>query len=132
MEQIISFLPNWLSITLMVLILIAFVWAFVFFFVRKPLYYKYNNDNFYDIHWKWFWKKDKITELFCFCPTCDESLVYDDSSCNNSSHNKQTKFICEKCHFSGSISGGNISYSLNIVEREINRKVRLNEFELSH
>lgn len=132
MNNVLETIPPWLIITLAIVFIIGALTLFVSIFVKKPAYHRYVSDNIYNIKWKWFWKKEKITELFCFCPTCDESLVYDDSSCNNSSHNKQTKFICEKCHFSSAINGGNISYSLDIVEREIHRKVRLNEFKIEH
>lgn len=125
--NIVTFMPNWAFITLIIFIIIVLLYLFVKYFVKKPEYVYYIEDILYDIKWKWSWKNDKVNKLYCFCPKCDKSLVYDDSS--SSTDNKTTKFICEECHFAGSIPGGNISHSLNMVEREINRKVRLDIYE---
>lgn len=125
--NIVTFMPNWAFITLIILITIVLLYLFVMYFVKKPQYVYYIEDTLYDMKWKWSWKNDKVNKLYCFCPKCDKSLVYDDSS--SSTNNKTTKFICEECTFAGSIPGGDISHSLNMVEREINRKVRLDTYE---
>lgn len=128
--SIVSFMPDWAFVTLSIIFLAALLYLFIKIFIIKPAFFYYIEDNLYKIKWKWRWKKDKIIELYCFCPKCEDRLVYDDTSCKDSySLNKETKFICEKCHFSSSLSGGDISYSLNIIEREINRKVRLDIYE---
>jgi len=127
---IVSFMPNWAFITICIVFTLVLLFLILKIFFLKPAYFYYVEDTFYKITWKWRWKKSAVVELYCFCPKCDEKLVYDDTSCNDRfSLNKETKFICEKCHLSSSLSGGNISYSLNIIEREINRKVRLNIYE---
>lgn len=129
-HNIISLMPDWAFITLLVLFGLFFIYLIFRFFFKKPEYVIYIEDIFYNVKWKWSWKKDKVTNLFCFCPKCEESLVYDDTSCKERfSLNKETKFICQKCNYSSSLGGGDISHSLNIIEREINRKVRLNIYE---
>jgi predicted RNA-binding Zn-ribbon protein involved in translation (DUF1610 family) len=69
--------------------------------------------------------------VWCFCPRCDATLVYDDSSCRSlySDVNK-TDFICENCgrNIVASISGGKIDYATGALEREISRRIRAGEY----
>ena len=95
---------------------------------------KYTEDSIYGAKWKWKWQKNQITNLQCYCPNCDSVLVYDDTS----SHTRytdvsKTDFICESCtsQLITSIHGGNKNYAFNAVKREIERRIRINEYKLN-
>ncbi|NQY52438.1 MAG: hypothetical protein HRT42_02590 [Campylobacteraceae bacterium] len=129
-HNIISLMPDWAFLTVSGLFALVLIFLIIRIFFTKPKHYSYIEDDLYNVIWKWTWKKEKIRNLYCFCPKCEESLVYDDTSCKERfALHKETKFICEKCHYSSSLGGGDISHSLKIIEREINRKVRLNIYE---
>lgn len=84
---------------------------------------KYTEDTFYDVKWKWTWYKDKIVNLQCFCPSCNEELYYDDTTSNFILTVSKVDFICEKCHkVVGSIPNENKNiHSAMIINREIQR-----------
>ena len=95
-----------------------------------PEFMKYTEDFIHTAKWRWSWDNNRISDLWCFCPVCDAQLVpvelFD-----------ETQFICEQCtpEWSGypydsnwkvvaKIRGGNMHYSLGVVEREILRRIR--------
>ena len=107
----------WASVAVLLIIIVA---IYFIFFANKADYHTYTDDTLYDVHWRWEWKKDKIFNLSCYCPECDEKLVYEDDPILH-----KTYFLCEKCHCQKAVIGGGESrYALGIVEREILRKVR--------
>lgn len=98
----------------------------------KPEHFSYMEDSVYGAKWRWKWVKDEISDIQCYCPKCDAVLVYDDRS----SHTKytdvsKTDFICQNCksHLITSIHGGNKNYAVNAVKREIERRIRTNEYK---
>lgn len=98
----------------------------------KKDFHSYTEDVIHGAVWRWRWTSNNISGLWCFCPRCEATLVYDDSTCRNYLANtSRTDFICENCNNSviASISGGNKSYALGAIEREIDRKIRTKEFE---
>lgn len=97
----------------------------------KKDFHSYTEDLIYGAVWRWGWTSDRIFNLWCFCPRCDATLVYDDSSCRNYLVNvSRTDFICENCGHSviASITGGNKAYAVSAIEREIHRKIRTGEY----
>lgn len=88
----------------------------------------YTTDYLYGAKWRWKWQGHDVQNLWCFCPSCDSELVYDDSSCRDvlRMSEPRTEFICEHCghNLVASIKGGNKSYALSAVQREIRRKLR--------
>jgi len=99
---------------------------------EEPEFKSYVEDFMHGAKWRWSWIGNQISDVWCFCPSCDATLVYDDSSCRNlySDVNK-TDFICENCSRSvvASISGGNKDYATGAVEREISRRIRTDEYK---
>ena len=97
-----------------------------------PAFASYVEDHIFGAKWRWSWVAGEVSNLWCFCPRCDSELVYDDSSCNSFSSTapSKTDFICEHCHCEkvATILGGNKSYALSAVQREIRRRVRTNEY----
>lgn len=113
-----------LIISISVIGLMGIVFLIINKLVKKPDYFYYTQDKLYGAIWKWYWKKDQITDLWCHCPSCDENLVYENDDILN-----KTYFLCPTCDKEvGAIGGGDNNNALSIVEREIKRKVRLNEF----
>lgn len=98
----------------------------------KPQHYSYIEDSMYGAKWRWQWISGQINNTWCYCPTCDATLVYDDSSCRNYLiTTKKTDFICENCSNSivASINGGNKDYVIGAIEREIDRRIRTGEYK---
>lgn len=97
---------------------------------KKPEYYGYIEDVIYNTKWRWKWANNQISSLWCYCPHCEATLVYDDSSCRNYLNDNRTNFICERCNdIVTSISGGNLQYATSAVEREIDRRIRTEEYK---
>ena len=98
----------------------------------KPEHISYVEDIIYDAKWRWKWTKDEVSDIQCYCPKCDAMLIYDDRS----SHTRytdvsKTDFICQNCdsQLVASIHGGNKNYALSAVKREIERRIRTNEYK---
>ncbi|MCH4813659.1 hypothetical protein [Vreelandella neptunia] len=119
-------------ITVMALIGLVTVLLFLREILGKKDFHSYTEDVIHGAVWRWRWTYNNISGLWCFCPRCEATLVYDDSTCRNYLANtSRTDFICENCNNSviASINGGNKSYALGAIEREIDRKIRTKEFE---
>lgn len=86
---------------------------------------KYIEDTFYNIKWNWKWNKDDIANLECFCPTCGESLYYDDTTSKFTLEVSKIDFICDKCQkVMGSIANENNKLnSSQLVKKEIQRLI---------
>ena len=99
---------------------------------EEPEFKSYIEDFIHGAKWRWSWVGNQISNVWCFCPRCDATLVYDDRSCRSlySDVNK-TDFICENCGHSvvTSITGGNKDYAISAIRREIERRVRTGEYK---
>lgn len=100
---------------------------------EEPEWKTYIEDRMYGSIWRWYWAGDSIQDLWCFCPGCDATLVYDDSSCRFGSLTEpKTDFICENCRGGtkvSSIKGGSKYYAVGVIEREIQRRIRTGEYK---
>lgn len=125
-------LPLWIWIIIFILALIGLINIYMANRGEKevPKYYSYTEDNFYGAIWRWEWTGNKVYELWCYCPNCDATLVYDDSSSRSLYDDSKTNFICENCNHSikATIPGGNKSYALSAIKREIDRRIRTNTY----
>lgn len=125
----------------------GFIWIFIIIFVIIGIFSTYNtfkgknNDEFSEYtedmiknaKWRWEWNRNEVSNLWCFCPQCDATLVYNDSSCTDFYTDKNnTLFICENCNnkIVSDIDGGNKSYALGFVRREIDRRIRTGEYKV--
>jgi hypothetical protein len=98
----------------------------------KPEYTSYVEDVIYGAKWRWQWLGQRLSNLWCYCPRCDATLVYDDSSCRSIySDIRKTDFICENCgsRVVATINGGNKDYAISAAEREILRRIRTGEYK---
>ena len=140
MDSLISFFNSygigerevvWILIGLFILFFVLLLFLYI---LLIPKYRKYTKDRFYDVEWRWKWKKDKVISLWCYCPKCGSELLCDDENCKNSHNLKEkiTFFICQKCNESeqGRVVGGDRSFALKMVEREIAKKVSNKTFQV--
>lgn len=115
---------------------LAIVVFLLFLLVKllEPKYRLYKQDTFYNLIWKWKWKKNEVIDLWCYCPTCKSMLYVDDENCKTTSNlgEKITFFICQECGESekGRIRGGDRRYALQVIKRAIMQKVRENSFDI--
>ena len=125
-------LPGWSWFIIFVFAAIGFFNIIVSFRGKseQPDHESYVEDFIFELKWRWRWVNDRITDLWCFCPTCDATLVYNDSSCRDLySQVNKTDFICENCNHRviATIPGGAKNYAISAVEREIDRRIRTGE-----
>lgn len=126
--------PVWLLLIISILALISIFKFFIYLQNRSKIeYLKYIEDIIYSAKWRWKWSKGKIVDLQCYCPTCDSILVYDDTTHMKPTELLKTEFICENCNSQivSTIHGGNKNYAINAVKREIERRVRTQEYKTS-
>lgn len=127
-------LPGWAWLLIFIFALIGLI--NIYLAVKgeseEPEFKSYVEDFMHGAKWRWSWIGNQISNVWCFCPRCDATLVYDDSSCSSlySDVNK-TDFICENCsrNVVASINGGNKDYATGAVEREISRRIRTGEYK---
>lgn len=130
-------LSGWVLL-LLVFLSIPSIIRLVFLLIRKNEeevdFRSYTADMMYGVKWRWSWVGDTLSNLWCYCPSCDATLVYDDSSCHQNIYftdERKTDFICENCNNSiiASVSGGDKRYTLGAAEREILRRIRTGEYK---
>ena len=46
---------------------------------KGPLFRNYTEDMLDGVRWRWRWTGNRTADLWCFCPTCDAQLVYNES-----------------------------------------------------
>ncbi len=99
---------------------------------EEPEFKSYIEDSIHGAKWRWTWVGNQISNVWCYCPRCDATLVYDDSSCRSYySDTKKTDFICENCGHNvvASMVGGNKEYATSAIKREIDRRIRTSEYK---
>lgn len=126
-------LPIWVLLIISILAIITIVRVLLLFTnSSKEEYTKYVEDSIYNAKWRWKWTKSEIVNIECYCPKCDSVLVYDESSCHTRYTDvAKTDFICENCNSQlvTTIHGGNKKYAINAIKREIERRIRTNEYK---
>lgn len=116
-------LPGWAWLIIFVFALIGVVNLYIAVKgeSKEPEFKSYVEDFMHGAKWRWSWIGNQIANVWCFCPSCDATLVYDDSSCRTFGQINKTDFICENCAHSvvASINGGDRYYAIGAIEREI-------------
>jgi hypothetical protein len=77
------------------------------------------------LKWSWCWREDNIANLWCFCPQCDYELSYSEEEMVDAIW--LLAFKCEHCQKYYRFKGYNKDYLLNVIKREIHRKIRTGE-----
>jgi|GEM_PF-1617168 len=121
-EKYISPYPIWIQI----LGVITPIIIFIIIKVIQKNRCKYTQDVFYGIKWTWSWNKDKVVNLKCYCPTCNEELYYDDTVAYENSTVRKFEFICDNCNKAvGTIANENKNLrSSKIINNEIQRIIK--------
>jgi hypothetical protein len=128
-------IPEWLIIGVPIAFFLMVVFIIILVVkILEPKYKLYRHDIFHGMIWKWKYSGDAIIDLWCYCPTCRESLIVDDENCNATKNlgEKITFFVCQECggNEKGRIKGGDRKYALSIIKRAILAKIRLKSFDI--
>lgn len=119
-----SYLLNgWILLFLIIFSSIGFGFVLYKIYYIKPRKSIYADHTVHEIKgavWKWHWNENKIEQLWCFCPTCNNELSYDND------HLLQTiTFSCPQCEQEISkFNAHNINSVLVFVKNEIRRILR--------
>lgn len=127
-------LPGWSLLIIFILAAIGLVKLLIFFKGKgeKSDHISYVEDYVFNVKWRWRWVNEQIIDLWCFCPSCDATLVYNDRSSRNLYNPvNKTDFLCENCNHRiiTTINGGAMNYAISAVEREIDRRIRTGEYK---
>ena len=126
-------LPGWAWLIIFLLAMVGVINIYLAIRGDNELEFKsYVDDMIFGAKWRWEWIGNSLSNIWCFCPNCDATLVYDDSSCRSfSSDVRQTKFICENCgrRVVASVEGGDKDYATSAAEREVHRRIRTGEYK---
>ena len=130
--------PGWVLLITGLFTLVGLVVGLVLLCVvlrpqNEPAHRNYTGDMLYGAKWRWSWNGNEISNLWCFCPTCDAQLVYSEDF-------TETNFICERCPSNiedrpyrsqgrviATVKGGDRYYAVNAAKREILRRIRTGE-----
>jgi hypothetical protein len=88
----------------------------------EPTWLAYTTDRFDRMTWRWSYRNNSVSNLGCFCPHDDTRLVYLRGYENIS-------FECETCKAKFGPFDGDIDYVHAKIERQIERKVRNDEWK---
>lgn len=126
-------LPGWAWLLIFILALVGLINIYLALKdeSEEPEFTSYIEDFIYGAKWRWCWLGNQIYDVWCFCPLCDATLVYDDRSCRSRYYDiKKTDFICENCGHNvvASITGGDKDYAVGAIRREIDRRIRTGEY----
>lgn len=126
-------LPGWAWLIVLIFAVLGLIVVIFSIYVllnkgggKDPVYSSYVEDRIHGAVWRWDWSNSIIYNLWCFCPTCDATLVYDDIR-NKYDFDKPTEtyFICENCgHKTVSKILGDKDRAIGVIKREIERRVR--------
>ena len=100
----------------------------------EPDFLKYREDMVDGVKWRWDWNNNHIVSLQAFCPNCDAQLVAMESFnethfvCERCSSNKNSQFGDHRWRIIAVVPGGGPYYALEVVEREILRRIRTNNY----
>ncbi|ENJ1575429.1 hypothetical protein AB0485_003590 [Vibrio parahaemolyticus] len=127
-------LAGWQWLLILPLLVTGFVGLLGKLVNLKPLpeHYEYTEDTIRNAKWRWSWSNNQIKNLSCYCPVCDCALVYSESDVRSHLYgNPYTKFYCESCNDNevSCIEGGDMRYAYSLIEREIDRRVRKQEYK---
>lgn len=123
----------WLLVILSIIALWKLLYPFVSPFIKKektPKPYKprlddYREDVVFNIKWEWSNIYGTLpNEPAGFCSNCSTRLVYSEDDYKN-----KTSFICQNCNRTIATLDGNLRYALSTVAREIERRIKTNEWQ---
>ena len=91
----------------------------------KPNLDDYREDVVFNVKWEWSYIYGTLpNEPAGFCSNCSTRLVY-----TIEGYPEKTSFICQKCGRTVASLDGNLDYALGTVAREIERRIKTNEWQ---
>ncbi len=128
-------IPRWLFAALVVLSasLIALLIVNMRRAAKSPSEYDYNENHFEGVLWRWHYAPGgMITNLWCYCPTCDTVLVYrddyDDGRGYSGIGNPVMHVTCERCGPKQATLAGHRESAVARVTRQIERNLRVGDW----
>jgi len=96
-----------------------------------PEFYAYNKDQFFNAVWRWSYGGNGLpTDAASFCPNCDMQLMYhEDHGAYRAAGLTNTILFCDRCNERITDVEGDYDHLERRVLREIERKVRTNEYK---
>lgn len=93
---------------------------------RPPKVNSYKKDEFLGVLWQWSYNRKMPTDPWCYCPECNNELVY---TYTGSRSDQETELFCESCDITRLRHDGDKNYLINRVIRLIERKIRTEEWK---
>lgn len=127
--------PKWLLGVFVVLSTFPIGWLVKKILDRgsEPSHWDYTEDCFNGVTWRWTYSiNGGITNLWCYCAVCDTSLVYSEGEEPEFEYGRRrvcTKFVCERCGTTVATLEGTKDYILGRVLRQIDRAIRVGDWE---
>ncbi|HEY1122278.1 MAG TPA: hypothetical protein VGE67_11790 [Haloferula sp.] len=109
-----------LAAALLVILAVEFVLA-----KRRPSKNDYTADRLNGVEWRWSYKNGGPTDVWCYCPTCSQILVYQHQF---NYTDISTTFTCENCSTQWLHQPGKKEEAVNRVMRQILRKLDTGEW----
>ncbi|MBX9268742.1 hypothetical protein [Chromobacterium violaceum] len=131
--------PGWLLVLLVSCGLLVIVATSIILFdlLKKkpppsPDYLNFTKLQFRGAEWRWGWTpQGEITNLWCYCPTCDGTLVYLEPERHilDGYLDNAVRFYCENCGHReiAQVSAYTIYSAKEVIKREILRRVRTSQ-----
>lgn len=128
--------PGWALIIIGLLVILGLGRIYITLMpAKKPEFIQYTEDVLEGVVWRWSWSGNEISNLSCFCPACDATLI-PESIMAVYAGDPNVSLICEQCppdnqSFGISIQGRVVAqiacdpYVLEgKIKREIYRRIR--------
>jgi len=123
-------IPGWLILIACLLALPTILKFFLQIFKDEEPHFKYVNDYINNVNWEWKWIGGQISNLWCFCPSCEGRLVYEQFEVFEETYVNKTNFLCENCgHSTKTTILGTYPQAIGSIEREIERRIRTDEYK---
>ncbi len=96
--------------------------------LRRPKWCDYVEDQFHGMRFRWSWQFRGVQGLRCYCPQDDTALVFSEDR-DRWNVVVAVSWHCETCRRKfGPFEGGGLRYFNASIERQIDRKVRNDEW----
>jgi uncharacterized membrane protein YeaQ/YmgE (transglycosylase-associated protein family) len=127
-------IPVWLILLIGSAIFLFLVWLnrkVTFPIYVAPEFHAYNQDRFFNAIWRWSYSGSGLPrDAASFCPKCDMQLVYHEpQGAYRAAGLISTVLICERCGEQITNVEGDYNHLERRVLREIERKVRTEEYK---
>lgn len=121
--------PNWIAYLLTMISVMALIRAAFSWIQSTAIKYKdFTQFNFRGAVWRWSFDSGRPHNVWCYCGTCDGTLVYSAEG-DGFYSDSRTTFHCEHCERKVTEFDGTKSDVIGVVSREIERQIRTGEWE---